>query len=101
MIAFMLGGLPPNSGKNAFVEFWDSRLHPRDPKPHRGEIGPLKKWRRITRVDGAWMGILLALCLAGPWLLSGRARAGMMLFAGSALALCSSPFFVKAMTTVS
>ena len=51
---------------------------------------------RITRVDGVWMGILLALRLAGPWLLSGRARAGMMLFAGSALALPFFPIFVKA-----
>jgi len=27
----MLGGFQPNSGKNAFVEFWDSRRYPRDP----------------------------------------------------------------------
>jgi hypothetical protein len=41
------------------------------------------------------MGILLALCVAGPWLLSGRARAGMILFAASALVLLFFPILVK------
>jgi hypothetical protein len=95
MITFMLGGFPPNSGKNALVEFWQQRLYPHDPSPHRGDVAPLKEWERITRVDGVWMGLLLALCLSGPWLLSGRARSGMMLFAGSALALLFSPIIVK------
>jgi hypothetical protein len=96
MIAFMLGGFPANSGKNGLVEFWESRLYPHDPRPHRGHIGLLKKWERLTRVDGVWMGVLLALCLAGPWLLPGRARPGMMLFGISALALLFFPIFVKA-----
>jgi hypothetical protein len=96
MIAFMLGGFPADSGKNAFVEFWQRRLYPHDAAPHRGVIKPLKDWEQITRVDGVWMGILLALCLAGPWLLSGRARSGMMLFGISAAALLFVPIFVKA-----
>jgi hypothetical protein len=91
MIAFMLGGYPPNSGKNAFVESWQRPLYPQDPPPHRGDIGPLKRWERLTRVDGPWMLALLALCLVGPWLLAGRARAGMILFAVSALALLFFP----------
>ena len=95
MVAFMLGGFPANSGRNELVEFWGSRLYPDDPPPHRGDIAPLKEWERITRVDGAWMGILLALCLGGPWLLSGRARSGMLLFGISALALLFFPIFVK------
>jgi hypothetical protein len=96
MIAFMLGGFPANSGKNELVEYWGSRLYPHDPAPHRGDIAPLKDWERITRVDGAWMGILLVLCLAGPWLLSGRARSGAILFASSALVLLFFPILVKA-----
>jgi hypothetical protein len=95
MVALMLGGFPPNSGKNALVEFWQSRLYPHDPPPHRGDVGPLKEWERITRVDGIWMGILLALCLAGPWLLAGRPRSGMILFGLTALALLFFPIFVK------
>lgn len=95
MIAVLLGGFPPNSGKNELVEYWGHLLYPHDPRPHRGDIGPLKEWERITRVDGAWMGILLALCLAGPWLLAGRARSGMMLFGISALVLLFFPIFVK------
>jgi hypothetical protein len=95
MVTLMLGGFPPNSGKNEFVEFWEKRLYPRDPRPHRGEIAPLKEWERITRVDGAWMGVLLALCLACPWLLSGRARSGAILFGCSALALLFFPILVK------
>jgi hypothetical protein len=95
MVALMLGGVPLNSGRNAFVEFWQQRLYPHDPGPHRGDIAPLKAWERITRVDGAWMGLLLALCLAGAWLLSGRARSGMLLFGCSALALLFFPILVK------
>jgi len=94
MISWMLGGFPANSGKNAFVESWQRLLYPHDPPPHRGDIGPLKQWERITRVDGAWMVILLMLCLIGPWLLVGRARSGMMLFAATALALLFFPIFV-------
>jgi Dolichyl-phosphate-mannose-protein mannosyltransferase len=93
MISFLLGGFPQNSGKNAFVESWQGPLYPGDPPPHRGDIAPLKKWERLTRVDGPWMLILLALCLAGPWLLAGRARSGMVLFAVSALVLLFFPIF--------
>jgi hypothetical protein len=95
LIAWMLGGFPANSGKNELVEVWQKRLYPHDPLPHRGDIGPLKAWERITRVQGVWMGILLALCLAGPALLAGRARSGMILFALSAMTLLFLPIFDK------
>jgi hypothetical protein len=95
LIAFMLNGPDRHSGKNEFVEFWQQRLYPHDPPAYRGHVGPLKEWERIARVDGVGMGILLALCFAGPWLLVGRARSGMILFAGSALVLLFLPIFVK------
>jgi hypothetical protein len=95
MIAFMLYGPDMHSGANKFVTSWQHGLYPGDPAPHRGDIGPLKTWERITRVDGVWMVILLVLCLAGPLLVVGRARAGTTLFAVTALTL----LFVPILTT--
>jgi len=95
MVALLLYGPDMHSGLNEFVTYWQSLLYPHDPAPHHGDIAPLKEWERITRVDGAWILILLALCLAGPWLLAGRARAGMMLFAATALVLLFFPIFTK------
>jgi hypothetical protein len=95
LIAFLLYGADMHSGKNVFVTSWQVLLYPGDPPAHHGEIGPLKEWERITRVDGVWMAILLALCLAGPWVLVGRARAGMILFALTALALLFFPIFTN------
>ncbi len=91
LIAFLLYGPDFHSGKNELVSYWQHKLYPDDPATYRGEIGPLKRWERLTRVDGAWMLILLALCLAGPWLLRGRARAGVLLFAVTALVLLFFP----------
>jgi hypothetical protein len=94
MIANMLGGFPPESGKNAFVESWQRPLYPGDPAPYRGNIRPLKEWEGITRVDGPWIVLLLMLCLIGPWVLVGRARSGMVLFGATALALIFFPILV-------
>jgi hypothetical protein len=94
LIRFMLYGPDGHSGVNKFVTSWQVPLYPGDPAAHRGDIQPLKAWERITRVDGAWMVILLLLCLLGPWLLVGRARSGMMLFACTALALMFFPILV-------
>ena len=91
----LLPGPYRHSGKNELVEYWEPRLYPHDPRPHRGDVAALKEWERITRVDGVWMGLLLALCLAGPWLLAGRPRSGMILFALSGLALLFFPILVK------
>jgi hypothetical protein len=83
-----------NSGKNAFVEYWQPKLYPHE-STHHGDIGPLKSWERSTRIDGVWMAILLALTLIGPWVLRGRARPGMILFGVSALVLLFFPILVK------
>jgi hypothetical protein len=95
VIAFFLYGPDEHSGKNEFVEVWQGRLYPGDPPPHHGDIAPLKAWEEITRVDGVWMGILLALCLAGPWVLRGRPRAGMVLFAITAVEVLWFPILVS------
>ncbi len=95
LIAFLLYGPDMHSGKNQFVTYWQKLLYPHDHATHRGDISPLKKWERITRVDGVWMLVLLALCLAGPWLLRGRARAGMVLFGATALTLLLFPIFTS------
>ena len=91
LITYLINGPDPHKNVNEFVISWQSPLYPGDPAAHRGEIGPLREWERITRVDGVWMVILLALCLAGPWLTVGRARAGTTLFAATALALLFFP----------
>jgi hypothetical protein len=92
----------PGGFKNQFVEYWQGLLYPGDPPPHRGDISALTSWEEFTRLDGAWMGVLLALCLAGPWLLgrrarelAPRARPGMILFGLTALTLLFFPIFVK------
>jgi hypothetical protein len=95
LIPYLLHGPDMHSGVNGFVTYWQQRLYRRDAAPHHGAVGPLKKWERITRLDGVLMLILLALCLAGPWLLAGRARSGMTLFAASALVLLFFPLFTK------
>ena len=96
LVGFMLYGVNMHSGSNEFVTSWQGRVYPNDPAPYRGAIGPLRTWDGLTRLEGAWTLVLLALCLAGPWVLSGRARAGMILFASAALALLLFPILVKA-----
>jgi hypothetical protein len=95
LMAYLLYGPDMHSGINEFVTSWQTILYPGDPPAHHGEIGPLKEWERISRVDGVWMAILLALCLVGPWVLSGRPRAGMLLFAVTALALLFFPILAN------
>jgi hypothetical protein len=95
MIAFLLYGPDRHSGANEFVRYWQRLLYPHDPAPHHGDVAPLKVWERVTRVDGALMLILLALCLAGPTVLAGRARAGFTLFASTALVLLFFPIFIN------
>lgn len=94
LIAFLLYG-PNHNGINEFVTDWQSALYPNDPPAHHGDIAPLTEWERITRVDGVWMVILLALCLAGPWLAIRGTRAGTTLFAVTALVLLFFPIVTK------
>ncbi len=95
MVAFLLYGPDRHSGANSFVESWQSELYPHDPPPHRGAIGPFKTWEAMTRTVNLWMALLLALCLVGPWVLRGRARAGMILFGATALLLLFFPILTK------
>ena len=95
LIAFLLYGPDFHSGRNQFVAYWQNRLYPGDHAAHYGDVGPLKEWERLTRVDGVWMLILLALCVTGPWLALGRARAGTALFSVTALVLLFLPIFTK------
>ena len=96
------GSRPGPPPKNEFVEYWQHILYPHDPPPTRGDITPFVEWEEFTRLDGVLMGVLLALSLAGPWLLGARARAlaprarsGMVLFGVSALAMLFFPILVK------
>jgi len=91
MIAFMLYGPDLHSGRNEFVSYWQKRLYPHDPAPHHGDVAPLESWERLTRIDGPWMVIGLALCLAVPLMAAGPARRGAALFAASALTLLFVP----------
>jgi hypothetical protein len=95
LIAFLLYGPDLHSGANEFVSYWQQRLYPDDPAAHHGNIAPLEKWERLTRIDGPWMLILLALCLAGPWLVRGEARSGTALFALTSLALLFVPILTS------
>lgn len=95
LVGFLLYGVNMHSGNNEFVTDWQLKAYPHDPAAHRGAIGPLRTWDGLTRLEGPWTFVLLALCLAGPWVLSGRARAGMLLFATTALALLLFPILVK------
>jgi hypothetical protein len=94
MVAFMLYG-HDREGTNEYVESWQSLLYPHDPAAHHGDIQPFKTWEAITRVVNIWMGLLLALCLASPWLLRGRPRAGAILFGATALVLLFFPIVSK------
>jgi hypothetical protein len=95
LIAFMLYGPDSHSGNNAFVNYWQQQLYPMDPAAHRGDIGPLKDWEKLTRVTGVWMALLLLLCIGSPWLVPRHARAGAMLFAAVSLVLLLFPVFAK------
>jgi hypothetical protein len=92
--AYLLYGAD-RSGSNEFVEYWQSRLYPEDASPHHGGVGAFKIWEAVTRIVNFWMALLLGLCLVGPWMLRGRARAGMILFAATALMLLLLPVVSK------
>lgn len=93
-IAYLLYGVD-RSGRNEYVESWQSRLYPDDPVPHHGDVRPFKTWEAVTRIVGFWMALLLALALAAPWLLRGRPRAGAILFGATALVLLFFPIVTK------
>ena len=96
LVGFLLYGTNTHSGSNEFVTSWQQQS--------LSERSRAVSWRDRAAAHlgwpdapgGPWTLILLALCLAGPWLLTGRARAGMILFATTALALLLFPILVKA-----
>ncbi|MFL5824242.1 MAG: glycosyltransferase family 39 protein [Solirubrobacteraceae bacterium] len=95
LIDFMLYGPDMHSGTNSFVSYWQQLLYPGDSPAYRGPIGPLKTWEKLTRITGVWMALLLALCLASPWLVPRPARAGAILFGLVALVLLFFPILTK------
>jgi hypothetical protein len=94
LMEFLLHG-PSGNNVNEFVTYWEKLLYPHEGATYHGEIGPLEAWEKITRVDGVWMALAFLLFLIGPWVLRGRARSGMILFALTALALLFFPIFTK------
>jgi hypothetical protein len=93
-IDFLLYGPDYHSGKNAFVSVWQHRLYPLE-RVHRGDIGPLLDWERLTRLQGPLMVVLLVLCLSAPWLAVGEARAGARLLTLIVLVLLLFPILSK------
>jgi hypothetical protein len=87
--------LDGHSGHIEFVGSWQSLLYPHDPPPRHGDLAPFRTWEAMTRIVNLWMAIGLALCLAGPWVLSGRPRAGMILFGATASMLLFFPIVTK------
>jgi hypothetical protein len=97
MIAFFIYGPDLHTRLNPFVELWQHRLYPADPREHRGDLTALIEWERITRLVGVPMAILLLLCLAAPWLAIGRQpRAGATLFTLTAVVLLLWPILTAA-----
>lgn len=94
-VSFMLYGPDQHSGNNEFVEYWQALLYPDDPAPHRGNIQPFKVWEASTRIVNLPMILLLLLTMASPWVLTGRARSGAILFGATALMLLFFPIVTK------
>lgn len=94
-LLYGINGTHANSGTNEFVNEAEAEAYPGDPPAYHGAIGPLRSWEKVARLEGVVMVVLLMLCLAGPWLLSGRARAGMILFGVTGLVLLFFPIMVK------
>jgi hypothetical protein len=93
-IAYMLNGVDLKSGTTPFVEYWRIREYPHD-QYHRGDIAALRWWEKLTRFDGPWMVLLLALCLAAPWVVPGDARSAARLLAAVTVILLLFPLVTK------
>jgi hypothetical protein len=78
-------------GHNPFVTYWQNLLYPHDGPEHRGSIGALKEWEKLTRISGLPMAVLLILLLASPWLAPPPLRTLAILFSLVSLVLLFVP----------
>lgn len=95
LISYMLYGIDGH-GHNEFVTYWQNLFYPHDGPEHRGDTGPLRAWEKLTRITGVWMGVLLALLLASPWLAPPGLRSAAALFGIVALVLLLFPILTHA-----
>lgn len=82
-------------GHNEFVTYWQNLLYPHDGPEHRGSIGALEEWEKLTRLSGVPMALLLCLVLASPWLAPAGLRAAAVLFGLVGLLLLFAPILTK------
>lgn len=90
----LVAGLDSND--NEFVTYWQKLFYPHDGPEHRGAIGALREWEKLSRITGVWMGVLLFLLLASPWLAPPGLRSVAVLFGVVALALLFFPIVTHA-----
>jgi hypothetical protein len=93
-IEFLLNG-PNHDGTNAFVESWRLLYYPGD-RYHKGDIGALKDYERVTRLQGPLMLLALLLAAGAPWVAPRRARSQARLLSATAFALLVYPIFTHA-----
>ena len=93
-IGFLTGGPDLHSGENDFVQSWQAPLYPDDTAYH-GTIAYLRDYEALTRIDGVWMLLLLALALVAPFVVPRRVRAGAILLTLAAFALIWFPIAVN------
>jgi Dolichyl-phosphate-mannose-protein mannosyltransferase len=89
-VAFIVGGPDLTSGKNVFVQSWQTQFYPHDAVRH-GNITFMRDWESVTRVDGLWMLAALLLAAGAPLLVPSSARAPAALFMFVAFALIWFP----------
>lgn len=75
------------------IGYWQLRAYPGDPLEH-GTAGAFRRWEKLTRITGAPLVLLLALCLLAPWSMRGDARSETRLLVATALVLLLFPLFV-------
>jgi hypothetical protein len=94
LMTYLVSGIDAR-GHNEFVTYWQNLLYPHDGPEHRGSIGALEEWEKLTRLSGVPMALLLILLLASPWLAPVGLRAVAVLFGLVSLLLLFGPIFTK------
>jgi dolichyl-phosphate-mannose-protein mannosyltransferase len=95
LVNYLVSGIDGH-GHNAFVTYWQNLLYPHDGPEHRGAVGPLKEWEKLTRLTGASMALLLILLLAAPWLAPPGLRSVAVLLGLVSLVLLFFPILLHA-----